>query len=118
MNIGIDVTYAQSRDSVLIDWVGFLKKPIKTPLEWLAAKDMSARWQTTATAFVSVYLPRGNYRKKTIAIGAPRDSGLRYMNAKFIEAVRKEDAKQALILFNDIQREGLNQTIKFLKDGE
>lgn len=116
MNIGIDVTYAQSRDSELINWLEFLEKPNKTALEIVASRDLSVRWQTTAVADVSVYLPRSSCKQLHIPTGAPLDKSLQYLNNEFAKAVWMKDYKQALTLYREIQKEGLIQTINFLKD--
>ena len=111
---GIDVSYAMSRDAAVINWVLFLEKPFKTDLECIAARDLSVRWQTTAVAQVSVYLPR--YVKHKVATGTPKNYELQVYSKKFSQAIWKKDWKAAKLLYVMIQKRGLELTMEFLNE--
>lgn len=111
---GIDVSYAVSRDAAVISWRHFLTKEYRTDLEWVAARDLSVRWQTNAVADVSVYLPR--YVKHKLATGTPKNYGLQVLNKKFAQAVWCRDRKLALQLYEHIQKRGLELTMDFINN--
>lgn len=111
---GIDVSYAMSRDACLINWKLFFEQKHIRDLEWLAAKNLSRRWQTTAVADVSVYLPRYKYNDNQ-ANGTPRDYSLRYLSKKFVESIELKDLKKAKIVYTEIQKRGLKVVAEFLK---
>ena len=118
-DIGIDISYAMSRDAVLIEWPKFFAKENKTDLECLAVRDLSVRWQTTAVADVSVYLPRysklqdENYGPDT---GSPMCYGLQVLSKKFTQAVWRRDWKECMMYYRMIQKEGLTQTMNYLNE--
>lgn len=111
---GLDITYAQSRDSEFINWLYFLKKSEISALEWVAARDLSVRWQTTAVADVSVYLPR--YYNRSGAKGMPSSGELQRLNKEFSQAVWNKDLKLARLLYNHIIKRGLELTMDFINN--
>lgn len=110
---GTGISYAMSRDSELIHWRAFFKKKNKSDLEWVAARDLSVRWQTTACADISVYLPR---YYETNAKGMPRSKELQFLNKKFSQAIWNKDVKQAKDLYSHIQKKGLELTMQFINN--
>ena len=106
MFTGTCISYAMSRDSDLINWLTFFDRKKISSLEWVAARDLSVRWQTTAIADVSVYLPRYNQNKRN-ATGMPVCKELQILNNKFSQAIWNKDLKQAKIIYQHLIERGV-----------